>query len=162
MAYSGKYKVKNPKKYKGDFNNVVYRSSWERVFMNYCDMNEGVIEWNSEEVIIPYKSPLDGRIHRYFTDFWMKVLTKDGEHKEYIIEVKPYKETLEPVQPKRKTRKYVVEVMKYCKNRAKWDAAEQYCEKKGATFKILTEYDLNFSKKKRTKEKRLIRNANSI
>lgn len=148
MSYKGRYSVKNIKKYKGDFNNVIYRSLWERSFMKYCDFNENILQWSSEEIVIPYKSPLDGKMHRYFTDFWIKALGKDGSIKQIIIEIKPHKETIEPSVPKRKTKKYIIEVAKYCKNTAKWDAARLYCKKYNMEFKILTEYDLNIKKRK--------------
>jgi hypothetical protein len=71
MAYSGKYNPINPKKYKGDTSKVIYRSLWERKLMVYCDNTKSVLEWGSEEVIIPYVSPWDGKVHRYFPDFYM-------------------------------------------------------------------------------------------
>ena len=64
MAYKGKYKPKYRSKYKGDPTKIIYRSLWERRFMVYCDENPNIIKWASEEVIIPYRSPLDKRIHR--------------------------------------------------------------------------------------------------
>ena len=73
MSYKGRYIPTNPKKYKGDPQNIIYRSLWERKFMVYCDTNDSVIEWGSEEVIIPYLSPWDGRMHRYFPDFYIKI-----------------------------------------------------------------------------------------
>ena len=81
MAYSGKYRPKNPKKYVGNSNRIYYRSLWERKFMIYCDFTDSIIEWGSEEVIIPYVSPWDGRVHRYFPDFYIKVRQKDGKLK---------------------------------------------------------------------------------
>ena len=101
MAYSGIYKPVNPQKYRGNPNQVVYRSLWERKFMVYCDRNDAILEWGSEEIIIPYKSPLDGRIHRYFPDFYVKVKQNDGTIKKMIIEVKPKKFTKKPQIPKR-------------------------------------------------------------
>ena len=65
MSYSGKFKPKNYKKYKGDPTKIFYRSLWERRFMVYCDNNDKIIEWGSEELIIPYRSPLD---KKRFTD----------------------------------------------------------------------------------------------
>ena len=101
MSYKGKYKPSFPKKYKGDPTNVIYRSLWERKFMVYCDKNENVLEWGSEEIALPYKSPLDNRIHRYFPDFYIKV--KEGNQiKNYLIEIKPKKQTVEPKVKKRK------------------------------------------------------------
>ena len=72
MAYKGKYKPENPKKYKGDPTNVVYRSLWERKFMHYCDVNENILEWASEEIHIPYISPIDRKKHKYYPDFYIK------------------------------------------------------------------------------------------
>lgn len=156
MAYRGKYKVKNPLKYKGDFRSVTYRSLWERTYMQWCDGNDSVIQWNSEEIIVPYKCPTDGKMHRYFTDFWMKIRTKDGEIKEYLIEIKPHKETLEPVEKQtptgRKSRRYLNEVYKYAKNQAKWEAATHYADRRNMTFKVLTEYDIGI-KRKSTRKK---------
>lgn len=148
MSYKGKYKVKNPAKYKGDFNNIVYRSLWERSFMVYCDTNPHVLQWSSEEVVIPYQDPIDGKMHRYFTDFWIKAKMKDDSVKQYIIEIKPYKETIPPVQPAKRTRKYFAEVAKYGKNDAKWAAARAYCVKHGMEFRVLTEYELGIKKRK--------------
>ena len=103
--YQGKYKVKNYQKYKGDPTNVIYRSSWELKFLKYCDLNDNVLEFGSEEVIVPYMSPLDNRIHRYFPDFYIKVREKNGKIKKYLIEIKPKKQVIGPSKnPKRKLR----------------------------------------------------------
>ena len=143
MARSGKYKPSNIKKYRGDYRNIIYRSSWEKVFMAYCDKNNNIIEWGSEEVIIPYRSPLDNRLHRYFPDFYVKVKDKkSGLPKKYIIEVKPKRQCIAPKIQKTKNRKYVREVMEYAKNQAKWDAAEDWCADRRMEFKVLTEDDL--------------------
>lgn len=89
MAYSGRYNPTNPRKYRGDPDKIIYRSLWERRFMVYCDNTDEVLEWGSEEIIIPYISPLDGRMHRYFPDFYTKVRQRDGTIKKLLIEVKP-------------------------------------------------------------------------
>ena len=89
MAYSGRYLPTNPKKYRGNPSRIIYRSLWERKLMVYCDKNKKVLEWGSEEVIIPYLSPWDNKIHRYFPDFYMKVKQNSGGVKKFIIEVKP-------------------------------------------------------------------------
>ena len=102
MAYKGRYIPKKPSKYRGDAQNIIYRSLWERKFMVYCDTSPSIIEWGSEEVIIPYLSPLDGRIHRYFPDFYIKVKQADGLMKKMIIEVKPKVQCSPPKTPKRK------------------------------------------------------------
>ena len=143
MAYSGRYQAMNPKKYKGDPRLVIYRSLWELKFMKWCDTHDHIVEWGSEEIIIPYRSPLDGRIHRYFPDFYIKVRNKNGSFKKYIIEIKPKKQTLEPKIPKRKTKRYLSEVTTYVTNQAKWDAAEEWCLDRGLEFLILTEKELN-------------------
>lgn len=142
MSYKGKYQPSFPKKYKGDPTNIVYRSLWERKFMVYCDTNDNVLEWFSEEIAVPYRSPIDNKIHRYFPDFYIKVKESNGSIKKYIIEIKPKKQTIEPQVKKRKTKGYIYEVYEYVKNQAKWKAAEEWCADKGYEFKIFTEDDL--------------------
>jgi hypothetical protein len=139
----GRYKPKNPNKYKGDVHNIIYRSSWEKKFLYYCDMNENIIEYSSEEICLPYLSPVDNRIHRYFPDFLIKVKESNGTIKKYLIEIKPKKQTIPPPIPKRKTKGYLYEVVEYAKNQAKWNSAKEFCEDNGWEFKILTENELN-------------------
>lgn len=139
MAYSGRYRVKNPEKYKGNYEKVYYRSSWELKFMVYCDNNSAVLEWGSEEVIIPYISPLDGRRHRYFPDFYIKVKQKDGSTKKIIIEVKPKHQTQPPKPQQRKTKKFINEVRTWGVNEAKFKAAQSWTKDRGMEFMILTE-----------------------
>ena len=110
MSYSGRFKPKNYKKYKGDPTRIFYRSLWERRFMVYCDESTNILEWGSEEVIIPYRSPLDNRIHRYFPDFYIKYKNREGRIIREIIEVKPKKYLSPPKEPKRKTKRYLTEV----------------------------------------------------
>lgn len=110
------------------------------------DESPNVLEWKSEEVAIPYLSPIDNRIHRYFPDFIIKVLTKDGSKKTYMIEVKPKAQTKEPKKKKKITKGYLREVTEWGKNSAKWRAAEDYCSDRGWEFKILTEDEI-FGKK---------------
>jgi len=143
MAYSGRYQTMNPKKYKGDPRLVIYRSLWELKFMKWCDIHDHILEWGSEEIVVPYRSPLDGRVHRYFPDFYIKVRNKNGSFKKYIIEIKPKKQTLEPKIPKRKTKRYLTEVTTYVTNQAKWEAAKEWCLDRGLEFLILTEKELN-------------------
>ena len=142
MSYKGKYQPSFPKKYKGDPTNIVYRSLWERTFMKYCDTNENILEWFSEEIAVPYRSPIDNKIHRYFPDFYIKVKESNGSIKKYIIEIKPKKQTIEPQVQKRRTKGYIYEVYEYAKNQAKWKAAEEWCADRGYEFKVLTEDDL--------------------
>jgi hypothetical protein len=142
MSYKGKYKPENPKKYKGDPTNIVYRSLWERKFMVYCDKNTNILEWGSEEIALPYRSPLDNRVHRYFPDFYIKVKESNGQIKKYLVEIKPKKQTVEPQIKQRKTKQYIYEVTEWAKNQAKWKAAREFCEDRQWQFKIVTEDDL--------------------
>jgi len=144
MAYKGHFKPKNPSKYKGDYTNIIYRSRWELRMMSYFDTHRDVLQWSSEEVVIPYKSPLDGRYHRYFPDFWVKSRQPDGTISESIIEVKPFKETKEPRPNKNKLR-YMTEVKTYVINKRKWEAAEEFCKKNGWSFDIVTEKELGLT-----------------
>ena len=105
MAYSGLYKATNPKKYRGNPTRIIYRSMWERKFMVFCDNKDSIIEWGSEEVIIPYRCPTDGRVHRYYPDFYIKVKESNGIIEKYLIEIKPYKQTMPPPKPKRQTKR---------------------------------------------------------
>ena len=139
MSYSGKFKPKNYKKYKGDPTKIFYRSLWERRFMVYCDNNDKIIEWGSEELIIPYRSPLDKKVHRYFPDFYIKYLNKEGNVVREIIEVKPKKQLRPPKTPKRQTKRYLQECATFMVNQAKWKAAEEYCTDRKMKFRFLTE-----------------------
>jgi hypothetical protein len=146
MSYKGKYKLKNPEKYKGDPTNVIYRSLWERKYMVKCDTNENIIEWSSEEIALPYRSPIDNKVHRYFPDFFVKERMSDGSIKKYLVEIKPKKQITPPPTPKRKTKGYLYEIMEYAKNQSKWEVAREWCEDRGYEFKILTEEDLNIKR----------------
>ena len=142
MSYKGKYYPSYPRKYKGDPTNIIYRSLWERKFMVYCDKNESILEWASEEISIPYRSPIDNRVHRYFPDFYMKVKERGGKVKRYVIEVKPAKQTKPPVKPKRQTKGYIREAYEYAKNQAKWKMAKEVCADRQWEFKVVTEKEL--------------------
>ena len=139
MAYSGRFTPSNPQKYVGDYKNIIYRSSWECRVMNWLDKNPDIISWASEELIIPYISPADGKKHRYFPDFLVKVKNKDGALKTMLIEVKPKYQTQPPAQKKRITKQYINEVVTYGVNQAKWKAATEFCLDRGWEFKIITE-----------------------
>ena len=136
MAYSGRYTVKNPKKYKGDFTNVIYRSLCEKSVFMWCDNNPKVKGWSSEEIVIPYYYDADKRYHRYFPD--IKIIFED---KILLVEIKPEKETVPPTGPKR-TKKYINEGFTYIKNMNKWEAAESYCKDRNWQFQIWTEKTL--------------------
>lgn len=139
----GKFKPRFPEKYKGDPTNIVYRSSYELKFMNYCDLNESVNEWRSEEFFIPYVSPIDGKVHRYFPDFYVKY-----KGKIIIIEVKPQKDLKMPeANPKKKTKSWVYKVKTWAINQAKWKAAREYCKDRNYEFRIFTEKELGIEVK---------------
>jgi hypothetical protein len=142
MSYKGKYSPSFPRKYKGDHRNIVYRSLWERKFMVYCDKNENVLQWGSEEIAIPYRSPVDRRIHRYFPDFYIKYKDTNGKIRKSIIEVKPLRQCSPPPKPKKQTRGYIYEAYEYAKNQAKWKAAREWCLDRGYEFKVMTEKEL--------------------
>lgn len=148
LYYQGKFLPKNPKKYIGDVGNIVYRSQWEFAFMRLLDSHPDVLKWGSEELIIPYKSPLDGKIHRYFTDFIVHQINANREVETVVVEIKPYNQTIEPATSTKKTKKFINEVKTWATNSAKWEAASAYCAAKGWKFKVLTEYDLGIKKRK--------------
>jgi TnsA endonuclease N terminal len=142
MAYSGRFFPKNPQKYRGDVTNIWYRSLWERKAMDWFDTQPSVIEWSSEELIIPYISPMDNKYHRYFPDFVAKIKTTAGD-KRFVIEVKPEKQTKPPIKSKRVTKKLISEIATWGVNEAKWKAANDFCLDRGWEFKIITEHELN-------------------
>ena len=142
MAYKGKYYPTSPHKYKGDPTNITFRSLWERKFMVYCDKNANVLEWASEEIVIPYISPVDNRQHRYFPDFYMKLKESNGIVKKYIVEIKPLKQCSPPQKPKRQTKGYLREAFEYAKNQSKWKRAREYCADRQWEFKVVTEKEL--------------------
>ncbi len=143
MAYSGKYVPTNKSKYKGNYQKIEYRSSWELSFMRWCDNNPHVVRWNSEEIVIPYVSSADGgKKRRYFMDFFVEL--SDG--RKFIFEIKPHKETIPPEKPQRLTEKakkrLLHEVYTYRVNQDKWTAAIKFAKQKGWTFRVLTEHGL--------------------
>jgi hypothetical protein len=148
----GTYKPINPSKYKGNASNIVYRSSWELKFMYDLDKNPNVLEWSSEEHPIPYRCPIKRKVRRYFVDFWMKWKDKNGIIREAFVEIKPFKETIQPVQGNRHKKTFQREVFTYANNKAKWDACKQYCQGKGIEFLLLTEHDLGIKTSKPKKE----------
>ena len=153
MAYSGTFRPRNPQKYIGDHTNIVYRSTWECKYMDWLDRNPDVMSWASEELTVPYKSPVDGRYHRYFPDFLVKLRTSDGKLKTLMVEIKPKKQSFPPEKRKRVTKQYINEVTTWGVNRAKWKAAIEHCKDRGwqfvvmvsdtgGSFETLTENDL--------------------
>jgi hypothetical protein len=147
MAYKGRFKPHNPQKYKGNPTNIIYRSLWELRFMRYLDQHNDVIEWSSEEIIIPYKSPIDNRYHRYFPDFYVKMKDQNNQINTMLVEIKPRNQVKEPVKKDGKvTKRYLNEVFTFGINSAKWKAAEEFCKQRSWQFKILTENELGVGK----------------
>lgn len=146
MAYKGRFKPKNPNKYKGDPSKIIYRSLWELKFFRYIDQHPDVIWWASEEYIVPYMSPIDGKMHRYFPDVVVRKKTPEGKLETIMIEIKPKGQTIAP-DPRRRnatpsgriSRRYINEVKTYGVNEAKWKAAKRYCDERNWKFIIMTE-----------------------
>jgi len=137
-TYQGKYKVKHRSKYRGDADNVIYRSMWERYCFKWCDDNPSVKTWASEEVVIPYFYEVDKKYHRYFVD--LKITFNNG--KTIIVEIKPDSQTTPPKFSGRKTKKYITEGMTYVKNMNKWKAAKNFADDRNWEFQIWTEKTL--------------------
>ncbi len=138
----GFFRALHPEKYKGDPNNIVYRSSWELKLLAFLDINPNVIEYSSEEIVIPYISPKDNRYHRYFPDMLIKVKNIEGKIKTILIEIKPFSQTIPPVKKSRVTKNFITEVLTYAINQAKFEAAQKYCDQRGWIFQIMTEKEL--------------------
>jgi len=132
----------NPKKYRGNVNNIIYRSSWELKLLRWLDEQTNVLEYGSEEIVIPYISPVDGKPHRYFVDFYVKLRSSNGQIKKYIVEVKPYDQTLPPKKKSRVTPRYIKECQIYAVNQAKWIAAKKFAEYNNIEFVVMTEKEL--------------------
>ena len=141
-TYKGFFKPKNPQKYRGDPTNIIYRSGWELKLMLYLDEHKDVVNWGSEELIIPYRSPIDGKVHRYFPDFIVTKINKQGFRETAIIEVKPKKQTVPPQKQSKVTKRYLTEVKNWGINEAKWKAATEFCKDRGWSFHIFTEQEL--------------------
>jgi len=146
----GIFRPENPEKYKGDSKNIVYRSSWEFKMFRYLDSNNGIEWWSSEELVIPYISPVDRKKHRYFPDI---ILKKKDDPQILVIEIKPEAQTKQPVLKQTKkgkpTKYYLKEVTEWGRNKAKWSAAEEFCKKKGWKFLIMTEKELGIKRNKK-------------
>jgi len=142
MSYKGRFKPKYPTKYVGDPTNIIYRSLWELRLMRYFDQHPNVLKWGSEELAIPYVSPVDNRIHRYYPDFIVKMRETSGDLTTLMIEVKPYSQTIEPKKNAAHPRRYLKEVFQYGVNQAKWKAANEFCKDRNWKFKIMTEKEI--------------------
>jgi hypothetical protein len=137
---TGKYKPINPDKYKGDLTKITFRSSWELHMNKFLDTNPNVLEWSSEPFGIPYVKPTTGKIHKYYPDYWIKYIDKNGNEHQEIIEIKPEAQTKQPTNRGRKSKKTILhEQIAWAVNQAKWKAAAEMCQSAGIKFKILTE-----------------------
>ena len=137
----GNYIPTNKEKYKGNYP-IIYRSSWEKKFMNYCDISEMVESWGSENITIPYWNPVAKSVWKYYTDFIVRLRTPT-EIITAVIEIKPFKQTQPPNYKNRKNKKTLLyEHNTWMTNKAKWESAEEFCRKRGWKFIIMTEKDL--------------------
>ncbi len=131
----GFYQLRNPNKYVGDCNKVVYRSSLELSMNRFLDNNHKILRWSSEEIYIPYIKPTDGKVHRYFPDYWVEYENRNGQIVQEILEVKPSNQ----VHPSEKKRLTEYDKITYAINISKWKAATEFCNKRGIKFRLLTE-----------------------
>lgn len=150
MAYKGRFRPVNPQKYRGDPSNIIYRSLWECKFFKFVDLHPDVIWWQSEEVVIPYLSPIDGKMHRYYPDVVLHKKVGEDKFETIMIEIKPASQTVPPdISRKNKTpsgrisTRYLNEVKTFGINDAKWKAARAFCGARGWKFEIMTEKHLN-------------------
>jgi hypothetical protein len=136
----GIFKPLHPEKFNGKF--AIFRSSFERKFMIWADSNPNVLEWGSENIVVPYISPVDGKAHRYYVDNY--VVIKEGTKiKKYLIEIKPYSQTIPPKPSNRKKKATVIyEQKQWLINQAKWESAKKFASTKNAEFLIITEKEL--------------------
>ena len=132
----GIYTPKNPHKYVGK-HKPEYRSGWELTFMTFCDTHNNVTHWASESMSIPYRSPLDGKVHNYIPDFFVVYQNKYGKAIAEVVEIKPKKQSLIESRAASARDRAVVAV-----NHAKWAAATAYCKMQGFSFRVITESDL--------------------
>lgn len=132
----GLFTPRNPHKYIGDPTKIRYMSSYELETHKFFDGNERVLRWSSEEIAIPYLKPTDRKMHKYYPDYWVEYINKDGEVVQEIIEVKPASQTR---VPRANSKHKVYEQLTLAVNVAKWQAAQAFCESKGWKFRIITE-----------------------
>lgn len=135
----GIFTPKNSQKYVGK-HAPKYRSGWELTFMTFCDGNNSVLYWASEAIKVPYRSPLDGKIHQYIPDFFVVYQNKFGKQIAEMVEIKPKKQSLIESRTANARDRLVVAV-----NHAKWQAAAAYCKQQGYSFRVLTEDDIFYN-----------------
>jgi hypothetical protein len=108
--------------------------------MQWCDNNPNVLTWSSESITIPYRSPKDGKMHRYFPDFIIEYKKADGSIQKMVIEIKPEKQ-MKPGTSKKRKQKAQQDAI-YLVNRAKWAACQKACDLNGYDFQVLNEKQL--------------------
>ena len=138
----GWFVPRNPEKYRGDVTKIRYMSSWELKCDEFLDNSTSVLEWSSEELVIPYLKPTDGKVHRYFPDYWVKYRNRDGEIIEEVWEIKPSKEVSPPTRRGKRKKQQLYEQLTHAINIAKWKQAQAFCNQRGWKFRILTEKEL--------------------
>lgn len=141
-TYKGKFRPKNPQKYQGRADNIVFRSAWELTFLQYCDTNPNVLKYASEEVAINYYFVGTGKWHRYFPDMLLQIRTPQNTIETLVVEIKPYKQTIPPTHTSLTGRKKLREAVEYAKNQAKWQAASAWAKQRGWKFVVITEKEL--------------------
>jgi hypothetical protein len=144
--HQGYFRPRHPHKYRGDVNNIVYRSSWEKRFLEWCDVNPSVVAYHSEETVVPYICKTDGLLHKYYVDIRIAIKDQNGKISQYLVEIKPHGQTIPPKYPGKQTKRYIEEVSTFVKNQSKWEAATRYATERNMKFIILTEKELFESK----------------
>ena len=140
---NGFFHPRNPKKYVGDLNKIVFRSSWEKDFMDFLDNNTMVKRWGSEIISIPYIKPTTGRVHKYYPDFYVEYINrKTGKIVQDLVEVKPDKQIRKPTTRGKSKKTQLYEAITWSVNMAKWRSAQLYCDKYGFNWKVLSENDI--------------------
>lgn len=154
LSYKGRFKPKCPEKYKGDPTKIIYRSLWELKVFRRCDEHPDIVEWQSEEIAIPYLNPVKGKTSRYFPDVIVKKKLGENKYETIMIEIKPKKQTMPPdpvnknkTPTGRISRRYLNEAATYAINEAKWIAAKKYCDQRGWSFMIFTEDEIQPGKR---------------
>ena len=140
--HQGQFNPKFTDKYVGNLSEIYFRSGWELKFMRHCDMSNDVLRWSSEAVMVPYTSPIDHRVHRYYIDFYIEVKNSEGNKSAWILEVKPTKHTKMPKRPLKESVKslhnYVNEVKRVLVNQAKFKAARNFAKMNDIKFGVVT------------------------
>ena len=140
----GRFRPRNPSKYKGNVGEIFYRSSWELNFMKWCDQSDSVLLWQSEEKRVRYYDPVKKKNRTYYPDFLVKYINRDGRVLTEMVEVKPIRQVKGPnPNPKKKTKSWMNQVNTYITNQCKWKAAEEYCQEQGWEFRLLTEQNIS-------------------